>query len=309
MHILPLIQVDATNRALVGDKAYSLACLSQGKFPVPEGYVITSDAFNNFIQHGGIHVALRTELAKIDLADLHSVDFASRQLQALVDHTEMPMDMQTEILQQFTHINAEFVAVRSSALWQDGGALWASELPSFLHVPADRLLDEVKRCWKALFSTRSLYYLVKESKNPAEVSMGVIVQKTIDAVASGRVYTRHPVTLDENQMVIEATYGFMEMDGGQKPPFDTYVVQKQPFQILDAHISVQETKFVPAKEAGLQMSETGKQGSKQKLNEAQIKQLTALGIEVEQSCGQDTEMEWVFSDMFYVVQTRKRELG
>ena len=73
MYILPFVQIRPSDQASVGRKALSLAELQQAKFRVPEGYVVTSDAFTAFLAANQLVSAIEAELDKLNILDLHSV--------------------------------------------------------------------------------------------------------------------------------------------------------------------------------------------------------------------------------------------
>ena len=71
----------------------------------------------------------------------------------------MPEDIKAEIESQFSLLNSEFVAVRSSATAEDGADhAWAGQLESYLNTTQDTLLEKVQHCWASLFTPRAIFY-------------------------------------------------------------------------------------------------------------------------------------------------------
>ncbi len=57
------------------------------------------------------------------------------------------------------------------------------------------------------------------------ISVAVVVQKMVQSDVSGIAFSVHPVTVDYNQLIIEAGYGLREaIVSGQVTP-DSYVVE------------------------------------------------------------------------------------
>jgi pyruvate,water dikinase len=199
---------------------------------------------------------------------MHTVENASEKIQTLVMGAEMPKDIASEIMKEFSalggsasggkKLGAKYVAVRSSATAEDSAsAAWAGQLDSFLNTTEKDLLKNVQRCWASLFTPRAIFFRhelfdknrtadkrgLKETQMHADkgkIGVAVVVQKMVESEVSGIAFSVHPVTEDRNQMIIEAGLGLGEaIVSGQITP-DSYVVEKKPRRILDKNISAQE---------------------------------------------------------------------
>lgn len=307
MKILPLAQIEDGQENLVGTKAFSVAKLLQAKILVPEGFVVTSQAFTSFLEENDLQLAIRSELNKVTLGDLHSVDYASRLIQELIQSADVPQELATDIMQQFTHTNAAFVATRSSVFSNHGQALsWTGQLATYLHISPEDLLDHVKKCWASLFSTKALYYLLQHKLQPDQVNLAVLVQRMIDSKTAGICYTSHPVSKDKNQLVIEAGLGLG--DANEDRPFtpDTYTLQKDPLSILDKNVSVQEVEIISLGGTGTSIQDIEPTaGAQQKLSDDEIMALAQAAMQAEQEFGAAIMLEWVKSDDFYFLQVVK----
>jgi pyruvate,water dikinase len=75
----------------------------------------------------------------------------------------MPDDIKAEIESQFSLLNSEFVAVRSSATAEDGADhAWAGQLESYLNTTQDTLLEKVQHCWASLFTPRAIFIVLRK---------------------------------------------------------------------------------------------------------------------------------------------------
>lgn len=284
MNIIPFTQIKEDQSPLVGAKGLSLGALSQSGFPVPPGYAVTSMAFTDFLAANQLVAAIRAELDKININDIHSVDHASNILQDLVRTCEVDDYLAGEILQQFLHIEGDLMAIRSSVYSEDENISWAGELPVFFNIGADQIIDSIKECWAGLFSTRSLYYFYQKGIKPDTVKMSILVQQMIPADISGLVYTWHPVNEDRNQLVIEAGAGVGAVDEGIEITPETYVVQKKPFELIEE-----------------------KEGDKL-LSKKQIKDLVDICKEVEIYYGGPVEVDWCIADKLYILESQKMRI-
>ena len=104
-----------------------------------------------------------------------------------------------------------YVAARSSATAEDlPEASFAGQQETYLNVRgADDLLKAVQNCWASLYGARAIYYRVKQKFPTSTVNIAVVVQKMVDADSAGVMFTCHPTTGD-NIEIIEAAWGLGE---------------------------------------------------------------------------------------------------
>ena len=243
--------------------------------PVPPGFVVLAEAFEEFLRETDLSVELDAILDHVrdpvpkgpanaqehsisnvagqaGHADIHLVNSASEKIQALILGASLPEAIQKEVEEAFGKLDAKYVAVRSSATSEDSAdAAWAGQLDSFLNTTEETLLENVKKCWASLFTPRAIFYRFetqpshkatagKRDMHHDKISVAVVVQKMIQSEVAGIAFSVHPVTQDRDQMIIEAGFGLGEaiVSGSITP--DSYVVKKSVKKILDKNITVQE---------------------------------------------------------------------
>ncbi len=157
-------ELDKNDVALAGGKGASLGEMTKAGIPVPPGFVVLSASFEQFIKETGIDVEIESALHKLNHQDINSVEKMSEEIRALIKNAQFPADIKDVVLQHYKTLNAEFVAVRSSATAEDSSsASWAGELESYLNTTEDKLLDTIKECWSSLFTPRA--YFIDLRKN------------------------------------------------------------------------------------------------------------------------------------------------
>jgi phosphohistidine swiveling domain-containing protein len=299
-------QLSSNDVAIAGGKGASLGEMLQAGFSVPEGFVITVDAFEDFLEKTNLSVEINAALDSVDHKKMHTVESASEKIQALILNAAIPEDTAHETRSFFKELNADYVAVRSSATAEDSsGAAWAGQLDSFLNTTEDTLLENVKKCWASLFTPRAIYYRFEKELNTKKISVAVIVQKMIQSDISGIAFSVHPVTQDKNQMIIEAGFGLGEaiVSGAITP--DTYVVEKDTHTILDKKIGTQtkELVCVDGKNTWIDLPE--EKGGRQALSDVEIIELGKIIEQLEKHYGFPVDSEWVIKEgKCYIVQSR-----
>lgn len=292
--------------AIAGGKGASLGEMTQAGMPVPEGFVVLSEAFENFIKETDLNIEIDAVLDTVKHEEVHTVEKASEKIQALILNAEMSKETETNIVKFFDKLGAKFVAVRSSATSEDSASdSWAGQLDTFLNVTKENLLDNVKKCWASLFTPRAIVYRFDKNLHETNVSVAVVVQKMINSEESGIAFSVHPVTQDKNQLIIEAGFGLGEsIVSGQITP-DSYVVDKQDKHIIDINVNEQEKGLFRKKDGGNEWKEVGKKSKKQVLNEKEISKLSKIVINIEEHYGFPVDIEWAKEKgKFYITQSR-----
>ncbi|MFZ2189620.1 MAG: PEP/pyruvate-binding domain-containing protein [Candidatus Magasanikiibacteriota bacterium] len=321
-HINFFKDINKNNVNQAGGKGASLGEMTGAGIPVPPGFVVLASAFDRFLEETNLNSEIAARLKEVDPNDTNSVDKASNVIRDVIHDHAMPKDLADEILESFDQLDAEYVAVRSSATAEDGAvASWAGELETYLNTSSENVIEKVKSCWSSLFTPRAIFYRHEQKLIDHYVSVAVVVQKMIQSEISGIAFTVHPVTEDYNQMIIEAGYGLGEaIVSGQITP-DSYVVSKSDMSIMDINVGVQTRKLIKSKVHKVLKSiksntdenvdfanewvELGDEGEKQKLSGKQIVELAGLCKKIEEHYGFPCDIEWAFAEgKFYITQSR-----
>lgn len=299
-------EISKKDVGIAGGKGASLGEMTQAGIPVPSGFVILSDAFERFIEETDLVAEIDAALDEVNVEKVHTIDNASDKIQAMILGQEIPKDIQKEINEEFSNLKFQFVAVRSSATSEDSAsAAWAGQLDTYLNTTKKELLENVKKCWASLFTPRAIFYRFEQKLHKTKISVAVVVQKMVDSEESGIAFSVHPVTQDENQMIIEAGYGLGEaIVSGQITP-NSYVVDKKEDYIIDINVDIQEKGIFRKKNGGNEWKELGEKGEKQVLNGKEIMELGKIIIGIEKHYGFPVDVEWAKEKgKFYITQSR-----
>ena len=182
-----------------------------------------------------------------------------------------------DVLRYFDQLGAEKVAVRSSAVHEDGkDSSWAGQFDTYLNVDRSNLLEKIRACRSSTSTTRAQAYATMSHGDSGSVA--VIVQAMLTPRASGVAFSHHPVT-KEHVTVIEAVAGLGEkLVSGEVIP-DTYICS-DPLE-----------KF-PSDQKCI-------------LTDDEIQKVDALTQSVEEFFEYPVDVEWAFErDILYVLQAR-----
>lgn len=309
-------QISKKNIDIVGGKGASLGEMKRVGMRVPNGFVVLAPAFDMFLREAkgfrgkkqqDLNVAISAELDKVNYDDINSVDRASSIIRDLVLDAPMPKNIQKEILSEFKKLKSKYVAVRSSATAEDSSAAsWAGELETYLDTTEKKLVENVKKCWSSLFTSRAIFYRQEKGLLKTKVSVAVVVQQMVESEISGIAFTVHPVTKDKNQMIIEAGWGLGEVIvSGQVTP-DSYVIDKRDYSLIDINVSDQDMMIVRDVKGGVKkVSPPKTKQEKQKLSENKIIELAKICVNIEKHYKKPQDIEWALTKgKFYITQSR-----
>ncbi len=191
--------------------------------------------------------------------------------------------------------NGEPVAVRSSATTEDAeDASFAGLQDTFLWVlGADQMVTKVRECWGSLYSVESMTYRRKQALPEDGVAMAVVVQRMVDAMCAGVMFTRSPLTGDKSVITIEGAWGLgSAVVSGEVTP-DRWVLGKITGEISVRDISNKHARQVPAPGGGIHEVENEAAIATQPcLTDDQLMALREVGRRVERHYGKPQDIEW-----------------
>ncbi|MFI5240990.1 MAG: phosphoenolpyruvate synthase [Microgenomates group bacterium] len=309
--VLSLKDLDKGDVALVGGKNANLGEMTKSGFPVPPGFAVTVNAYDLFLKENNLIDRIYSTLKSTDVNDPAQLNSASRQIQKLMTTGKIPDIVGREIIDSYKKLSGSFkhslVAVRSSATAEDApGTSFAGQQASFLNVQGEaNVLDKVRECWASLFTERSIFYRVENKVKHENVKVSVVVQRMVQSDVSGVMFSIDPVKNDKERIIIEAVWGLGEMivQGSVVP--DTYIVQKDTFDILSKEISNQSVQLIKEGTETKEVEVPQKIRDVQKITDEEIIKLAKYSDKLQKHYFFPQDSEWAREDgELFIVQTR-----
>ena len=214
--VAPLSSLGAHDLPVAGGKGANLGELIHAGFPVPEGFVITTDAY----------------VAAASAAGVDPKDPAAAR--AKLTDTAMPAEIANAVRDAYRALSGH-VAVRSSATAEDlPEASFAGQQDTILDVDGeDALLDAVRRCWASLWNERAVSYRATHAVDERALRLAVVVQRMVPATIAGVLFTADPITGRRRRAAIDAVRGLGEqlVSGAVNP--DHYLVDTTTGAVLE----------------------------------------------------------------------------
>lgn len=258
---------------IAGGKGLNLGVMLQAGLPVPEGFCVLTAAFDMHMVASGIKEDVE-RLDYLHVEDLSEIEAAGKLLREKIRAVLVSDELKVEVQKALQDFDADSsFAVRSSATAEDlPDASFAGQQDSYLFVQGDQaILRAIKDCWASLFNDRAISYRLKNGISNKELSISVLVQRMIDPVFSGVLFTADPVSENRDWMKVEYVAGVGEdLVAGKKKPH-TVAYDKERGEILSNHQAAENPD---------------------KLQELTMFKLFRLGREIEEFYRKPMDIEW-----------------
>ncbi|MFH0987018.1 MAG: phosphoenolpyruvate synthase [Candidatus Micrarchaeota archaeon] len=296
---------------LVGGKCANLGEMSTAvNVPVPYGFATTAYAYQLFMKENKLWPKIEKELKKIkDPNDTKILKEVGKKARSLIMNAKMPKKISDEVKKADRSTGEGRVSVRSSATAEDlPGASFAGQQETYLNIQGEEdVVKKVQECYSSLFTDRAIFYRIEKGFDHEAVALSAAVQKMIDSVCSGVMFTLDVRNGDTSKIVIEGSWGLGEYIVLGKVTPDDFFVRKSDLHIVEKKIS--EKKIMLINKPGRGVIEKQVEKSKQNepvLEEYEIRKLARFALELEKhyKCAQDIEWAKHTDGHLYILQTR-----
>lgn len=311
--ILPLSLVDKEDIHFVGSKAANLGELIRANLPVPSGFVITTQAYQEVSEFYNLNGQIKQVFAQLHPDQPEQILKASARINSLFSKVTLPKTLEREILEAVKTLfrgKSSKMAVRSSAIFEDiRGLSFAGEFTSFLNVSSGDLKERIKDCWMSQFSPKAIAYAYARGVDLAKSAIAVIVQNLVEVEVSGSAMTANPVSGSKNEVIIEAIRGFgPPASSGQVIP-DRYFVNKESLSLVSKIYGKQEVQMIKVGEKTKEVPISRAHRGDQKLSDADIIKLAKLAKRIEEHFYFSQNIEWAFSEgKLFIIQSRSVDI-
>ena len=312
-NILWFKEIHKTDISEVGGKGANLGEMYNLGIPVPNGFVVTSSAYQHFVKKNELNSQIKKILSTYDIDRPDQLQQASIKIKRLVKKAPIPEEIALDIIKAYHRLSGHgglksaSVAVRSSATAEDlPDASFAGQQETFLNVTGDsNVVQRTRSCWASLFTPRAIFYREKKGFDHFQISVAVPIQKMVRSNTSGVLFTINPVNNDKKEIVIEAVWGLGEyiVQGTVTP--DQYLVDKETWKIKAIKVSPQTKELIYGRHETHSQKVPASRQRRQKIDEKTIIKLAKIGQKLHSHYQKPQDAEWAIEkNNLYLVQTR-----
>lgn len=324
-------EVGKEDVGLVGGKGANLGEMTNAKLPIPYGFVVTSNAYFDFIEKSKLKDRIVSLLKNLNYENSEELHQAARHIREMILKAPMPAYLIKDIIKYYENLvlkekhyynldnnllktglnkvkslyDPPLVAVRSSATAEDlPGASFAGQQETYLNVRGEaHLITKIRECYASLFTDRAIYYRFQQKFDHSKVGLAAVVQRMVQSDKSGIAFSIDPVTNDKNKIVIEAIVGLGEFIVQGKVTPDHYEVSKNSFVIIKKEVKKQDVKMVRSNISNKEVK-LGAEGRLQKISDDEVLKVAILVADIEKHYYFPQDIEWAIEkDRVYIVQS------
>ncbi len=312
---LPLSALGADMGEAVGGKFAMLGELKNVlELPVPDGFVITTGAFANFMAKNGLPGCIREQTKLLDADEEGNIWAVSEAVRTRILAASLPRSLSRSLAESLDALSRRLpgglaaLAVRSSAWDEDGETSFAGQYESVIGVLPKDLPEAFKRVVASLYSPEAWLYRRRRGFREHEAVMAVGCQAMIDSRASGALYTYAPMTQKEEGIFVSAAFGQCAPVVGGEVETDTFLLERRsPFAVKSREIVAKTRQMVLSPEGGAHFEDVPADRAEAPcLTDADLPRLAEAALSLEKYFKRPQDVEWTFdaSGQLYVLQSR-----
>jgi phosphohistidine swiveling domain-containing protein len=293
--VQPLSAFGREDIELAGGKGANLGELVRAGLPVPPGFVVTTDAYRQFVGANDLtEQILDPRRSAGDVRDL-------------ITSGVVPDELREQVLAAYADLGRPPVAVRSSATAEDlADASFAGQQDTYLNVRGEEaLIDAVRRCWASLWTERAVAYRLRQGIDPGTVALAVVVQEMVDADAAGVLFTANPTNGRRQEAVIGAAWGLGEAVVSGAVNTDDLVVAKTDGHVISRTTADKAVMTGYTDDGTAERDVPADRRTQPVLDDAAAAELVRIGSMIEAHFGAPQDIEWTRAGgKFHIVQSR-----
>jgi pyruvate,water dikinase len=311
--VVPLSKVNREMADQVGSKMANLGEIKNRiNLTVPQGFVVTSFAYEKFMKHNELQSEIDRLLQSLSMERMDELYNLSTRIQQLIIRAEVPKDLQRAMEAAYEEIApgpSQRVSLRSSALGEDGsGTSFAGQYRSELNISSDNIFDVYKEIVASKYSLPALTYRLSRGIRDEDIAMCVGCMTMVEASAGGVIYSRNPMNVRDDNIRVYAAYGLPKSVVDGSVDADLFILSRHaPMKIVDKKIGKKDRRFVCDPEEGVCRLEVALQESiVPSILEDQVFALAVMAVELDDYYGSPQDIEWAITEdgTIYLIQCR-----
>ncbi|MBW1861850.1 MAG: PEP/pyruvate-binding domain-containing protein [Deltaproteobacteria bacterium] len=299
----------------VGKKCASLGEMTRMGLPVPPGFALSINVYDEFLKETGVGEKISCYIKELgDLEGKGIADFQeiSRDICNMILSQSIPERIELEIVSHYEELCKEVdindvpVAVRSA-----GTASRPGMFETHLNIKGkEEVLDKIKSVWASAFTPRAIAFRVNKGIPLDEDKLGVAVIKMVKARSAGVGFTAHPITGDDTKILLEASWGLGEsiVQGLVNP--DRFTIDKEGTELIEKKIGEKDKLLEFAEQGIVEQDVTMEKRKLPCISDEEAMKLADYAGILESHYGMPQDFEWVidqdmmFPNNIFFVQTR-----
>ncbi len=267
---------------------------------VSNGFAVTAHGYQRFMDNNNLQTEIDRRIQSADVDRIDQLYGLSADIQQLIIRGAIPQDLEEAISEQYRALEKEnnkgvTIAMRSSALGEDfAETSFAGQYRSILNVSKEHIHQTYKEIVAGKYGLQAMTYRLNRGIRDEDVAMCVGCISMVDAVSGGVIYSRNPIDIRDNAIIINSVWGLPKSVVDGRAEADLFIVSREgPMEILHRKIPVKKQKLVCYPDEGVQRVDiSADKGSIASLDDEKVLELARLAITLEKHYGTPQDIEW-----------------
>jgi pyruvate,water dikinase len=219
-----LDRISASDRPLVGEKAFIASQLHQRGYPIIKGFAIFNRVFAEFLETINAADSLLIDFPQsslyLDVDDAKALQLVAQESRRAILQAEIPTIWLEELGAAVAQLSTDTLVWRFSLpanLARRTLGLFSAPISG---IGTDNLENAFKQAWAELFTARSLFYWRRMGIGLEKIQLSLLVQPLLKANCAGNVL------INPDNWQIQAVWGLgQSLVNGEVAP-DTYIIDR-----------------------------------------------------------------------------------
>ncbi len=216
------------DKRLIGDYAYALSRIADLEVKIPDGFVVTTSAYELFFQSNNLNPKIKLLLSTIHFKKHESVSQVSNHIQKLIQDEFFPLKLKTLLLSSFQNLKRTDNSINLIDQLSDEAITNIEN--------EEKLFQAIRKLWSHAFSPQNLLSNINKLPNPK----ALILMEDLNTKITGSISTIDLNPISEQIILDKQTKTLVQIAKKVKEHF--HFPQLIKFAIKDTDIFVTDIK-------------------------------------------------------------------
>jgi len=296
-YILNVGQISEHELELGGEKALNLGNLSKLGAPISKGFILSSQAFDDFLFANGLIPVFSEINRKVLRGEINSAK-AEQEISKMIFSAKYPKLLGEMLYRAYVLLveNKKMpVQIELSSLnthLKDSVSIVPQDL--VIASSFEEVANAIKMTWIKLFGRTAIDFR-KDTKYKGILSTAIVINKFVQPELNGSIYTLGIDNANPNITEIRAMYGLAHEQIEKNNFVDRYLFKKDTEEIVGRYVNEQDWMLILKNNKLGKLSISPKRGKNQKLTDQQIHRLANTTTKLKAYFNNELKIEWIYA--------------
>jgi len=239
-NVVWLKQTDKDDIFNIGSHGIKLGELSREGIPIPEGFVVTTHAFNNFIRENNLSLKAKHLLSTVNFNDPNSLKQVTDLIRKYFILGNLSSEFKLDLYNAYKKLGNNLEDAKVKATHSTTHDKPHHE--KHMHIKdvkgESSLIQVIMNFWASNFSEINII----QNNHFRNSANSILVQELITPDMSGKIYTIDPFHNDKSKIIIKVAEGEFDERVNLRTMPDHFEVDKKSHMLISSSLAPKKTK-------------------------------------------------------------------